>query len=289
MTERLPKAVAGGFRLPESPRWHDGALWFVDMLRGNVHRLADGAVDQVASFDRPSSLGFRPNGDMLVVEQNTTTVHTLRDGVVVDSLDLSSWGSLNDMVIDHKGRAYIDGGPVAPNRSGAISRTWQPTGRILLVPPEGEPRVVADHLLSPNGIALSPDGRTLVVGESMGRDGTPNNVRLIAFDVADDGSLSGERIFGTIGRGCGDGLCFDSEGAVWVGTAFGHDVQRFRDGEVVDRIPVPDRKWPLAVALGGSDMRTLFICDAAAPPKGDPSKFTEAWIETIDVDVPGVG
>jgi sugar lactone lactonase YvrE len=222
------------------------------------------------------------------VEANKSTLHTLRDGKVIDSRDLSAYGGLNDMAMDRQGRAYIDGSEVTNTSVATMSERRELTGRVLMVPPVGDPRVVADKLFSPNGIAISPDGRRLVVGESLGRDGSPNNVRLMVYDVAEDGSLSGERIYAIIDRGCADGLCFDSEGAVWVGTAYGHAVLRFVDGKLVDRIPVPDRKWPLAVALGGADMQTMFICDAAPPPKGDPSKFTEAWIETVEVDVPGV-
>jgi sugar lactone lactonase YvrE len=89
MAEGLPTTVAGGFLLPEGARWHDGALWFVDMLRGNVHKLVDSRVETLASFDRPSSVGFRPNGDMLVVDGTKATVHTMRGGEVAESVDLS--------------------------------------------------------------------------------------------------------------------------------------------------------------------------------------------------------
>lgn len=289
MAERQVTRVADGFLLPEGSRWHDGALWFVDMLRNNVYRLANGTADVVATFDRPSSLGFLPDGDMLVVEANTSTLHVLRDGRAVDSRDLSSWGTVNDMALDAQGNAYIGGGPPRPaGATGALGHRWERTGHVLFVPRVGEPRIVAKDLLSPNGIALSGDGRTLVVGESMGRDSTPNNVLLVGYDVLEDGCLAGERTYALMDRGCGDGMCFDAEGAVWVATAYGHDIRRYREGELLDKIPVPDRKWPLAVALGGPEMRTLYFCNAAAPPKGDPSKYTEAWIEAVEVDVPGV-
>jgi sugar lactone lactonase YvrE len=277
--------VAGGFLLPEGPRWHDGSLWFVDMLRGNVNRLTGGTVETVVSFDHPNSVGFRPNGDFLVTDSMKRLLHTLRDGEVVDSLDLG-WlanGHINDMAVDGYGRAYIDDtGGVDPFKDG-----WQSHGRILLVLPDGSGRVVAEGLLSPNGIAISPDGRTLVVGESMGPGGAPNGARLLGYDVAEDGSLSNERLAGTVARGSGDGLCFDAEGAVWVGTSFGHEVQRFIDGEVVDRFEVAERRWALACALGGPELKTMFVCTTARPPGGDPGKFTDGWIETIEVDVPG--
>jgi sugar lactone lactonase YvrE len=110
----------------------------------------------------------------------------------------------------------------------------------------------------------------------------------LSYEISDDGSLSNQRTVGTIARGSGDGLCIDAEGAIWVGVAFGHEVQRFVEGEVVDRIVLADRKWALACALGGSDMRTMFICSTAPPPKGDVTAFTDGWIETIEVDVPGI-
>jgi sugar lactone lactonase YvrE len=287
MADRLTTTVAGGFRLPEGPRWHHGSLWFVDMLRGNVNKLTHGTVEVVASFDRPSSLGFLPDGTLLVVDGNKATLRTLRDGVVIESWDYSAIAnSLNDMIIDRHGWAYIDAA-AAPGPEPPRFGDWKADSRILLVKPGAEPQVVAEGILSANGIAISPDGRMLVVGESMGPGGSPEGARLLGYTVADDGSLSGERLVGTIARGSGDGLCFDAEGGLWVGASFGHEVQRFVNGEIVDRVPLTDRKWALACALGGPQMKTLFICSVAPPPKGDPALMTDGWVETTEVDVPG--
>src|SRR5688500_16536648 len=89
VSERPLTTMAGGFLLPEGPRWHDGALWFCDMLRGNLHRMVGETVETVASFDHPTCVGFRPNGDVLVADADVQQLHTLRDGKVVSSLDLS--------------------------------------------------------------------------------------------------------------------------------------------------------------------------------------------------------
>lgn len=221
---------------------------------------------------------------MIVADGTTRLVHVLNHGSVIDSLDLSSWTPhLNDMTIDHRGWAYID----AFGGGGSSVGTWEPSGCIVLITFDSTPRIVAEDLVGPNGIGISPDGGTLVVGEAMGRN-EPLGARLLGFTIDDDGSLSNRRVLGTIARGLADGLCFDSEGAVWVGTAFGHEVQRFLDGEVVDRIQLADRKWALACALGGPDLKTLFICTTSAPPGGDPSRFSEGFIETIDVAVSGL-
>jgi sugar lactone lactonase YvrE len=285
--------LSGGFLLPESPRWHGGALWFVDMLLGQINRLANGVVETIANFEHPTSLGFRPNGDLLVVvgnevhhasKEQQARLYTLRGGEVVESRDLSGLSHrLNDMAVDWQGRAYIGDAGVDPFTEG-----WKPVGRVLLVEPDGEARVVAENILAPNGIAISGDGGTLVVGESMGAGGQPTGATLLGFSIAEDGSLSERRVMATLGRGCWDGLCFDSEGAVWVGTAFGHEVQRFLGAELVDRIPLPDRKWALACALGGPQLKTMFICTVPPPPKGDPSVFSDGWIERVEIDVPGV-
>jgi sugar lactone lactonase YvrE len=284
VVDRSTTTVAAGFALPEGPRWHDGALWFVDMLGGTVNRMAGGTVERIASFDHPSSVGFRQGGDLLVADSVERLLHTVRGGDVVHSLDLGwlAHARINDMAVDDQGRVYLDDMGVDVFRDG-----WQSVGRILLVLPDGSGRVVAEGILGPNGIAISPDGGTLVVGESMGPGGAPSGARLLAYDISADGSLANERVAGTIARGSGDGLCFDAEGAVWVGTSFGHEVQRFVDGEVVDRIEVADHRWALACALGGPDLRTMFICTTARPPGGDPALQTEGWIETIEVDVPG--
>jgi sugar lactone lactonase YvrE len=282
--EGATNALAGGFLLPECPRWHDGALWLVDMQRRSVHRIAGDVPETVASFDHPSAVGFRPDGSMVVVDGTTRLVHVVRDGVVVETLDLSRLTPhLNDMVVDQHGWAYIDGFGIGG--SGSVGG-WTADGCIVLVAFDSPPRVVAEGLVAPNGIGISPDGRTLVVGEAVNAGGT-RGARLVGFAIAADGSLSERRIMGTIPRGLGDGLCFDSEGGIWVGTAWGHEAQRFLDGEVVERVPLGDRRWALACALGGPDLRTLFICSTAASPGGNPSDFTDGRVETTEVRVPG--
>ena len=284
MSEGSTRTVAGGFLLPECPRWHDGALWLVDMRRGSVHRLAGDASELVASFDRPSAVGFWPDGTMVVVDGTKRIVHTLHEGRVRESLDLSRLTPhLNDMVIDRNGWAYVDAFGIDEN--GSVG-SWTAEGCIVLVTFDSAPRVVAENLVAPNGIGISPDGRTLVVGEAVNQAGA-RGAQLVGFTVAEDGSLSQRRIMGTIARGLGDGLCFDAEGGIWVGTAWGHEAQRFLDGEVVERISLEDRRWALACALGGPDLRTLFICTTAAAPGGDPSEFTDGRVEAVEVRVPG--
>ncbi len=286
MSPGVPTPVAGGLLLPECPRWHDGALWLVDMMRGSVLRLAGDAMERVGSFDRPSAVGFRPDGTMLVADGRRRLLHSCEpDGSgIVESLDLSMLTpQLNDMVVDRHGWAYVDG---FGSRGAGGVRTWTADGCIVLVTFDATPRVVARDLVAPNGIGVSPDGGTLVVGEAVPGGRVPG-ARLLAFTIAEDGSLFDRRVVGIIPRGLGDGLCFDSEGGIWVGTAWGHEAQRFVAGEVLERVALEDHKWALACALGGTDLRTLFVCTAARPPNGDPARFVQGWVELTRVDTPG--
>ncbi len=151
------------------------------------------------------------------------------------------------LIVDGLGRAYVgDLGfdlPPPPDR-GAV-------GRIILVTPEGEARIVADGLRFPNGIAVSSDNRRLVVAEMDG-------ACLADYDIAADGSLHFRRRFGSMKSP--DGICLDREGAVWV-ASFDEDafIRLDRDGRELQRIKVPDRR---AIGLRS---RRLRAADAVLP------------------------
>src|SRR5206468_1634416 len=126
-------------------------------------------------------------------------------------------------------------------------------GYIKLVTPDGQLRQVADDIQFPNGMVITPDGRTLIISESFAG-------RLTAFDIGADGGLSGRRVFA---EGLGpDGICLDAEGAVWVSTG-GFSVARVAEGgTVLQRVELEENRAPFALMLGGPDRRTLFICTA---------------------------
>jgi sugar lactone lactonase YvrE len=179
------------------------------------------------------------------------------------------------MVVDARGRAYVGsiGAPILQTEL-AIE-----TGALILVEPDREPRVVADKLSFPNGCALTPDGRTLIVAETIAE-------RLTAFTVDPDGSLGDRRVFAEVGHRT-DGICLDAEGAVWVASPNSGAVFRVRDGgEVVAHIDVGRRV--LACALGGPDGRTLYLCSVDFLPLEETRTARSGRIETLRVDVPGV-
>ncbi len=269
-----------GLRFPEGPRWHDGRFWFSDMHAGQVIAVdLSGRSEVVVEVKaEPSGLGWLPDGRLLVVSmQDRRLLRLDADGLtqVADLSDLASY-HCNDMVVDAEGRAYVG------NFGFDLHAGESPTSaNLILVHPDGRSEVAAADLRFPNGAVITPDGRTLIVGESFGGC-------LTAFDVADDGTLSGRREWAKLEGAVPDGICLDAEGAIWVASPIGKGgVLRVREGgEVTQRIAVENEAF--ACMLGGPERRTLFICTA---PDSNPEKTGDRGgrIETVEVDTPGAG
>ncbi|MGH3371861.1 MAG: SMP-30/gluconolactonase/LRE family protein, partial [Nocardioidaceae bacterium] len=136
---------------------------------------------------------------------------------------------------------------------------------LALVTPHGRVREVADGFEFANGIAVTPDNRTLIVAESYGN-------RLTAFDIAADGSLSGRRVWADLGGGYPDGICLDAEGAVWYADVPNRRCVRVREGGDVLQTVVLDRGC-FACMLGGPDGTTLFML--AAEWRGAEAMFDD--------------
>jgi sugar lactone lactonase YvrE len=275
--------VLDGLVFPEGPRWRDGRLVFSDMHDQRVVSLdlASGAHETVCTVpNQPSGIGWLPDGRMLVVSMTDRRVLRLEpDGALVEHVDLSELAPYhcNDMVVDEQGRAYVGNfgfeifaEPITPR-----------TTTLVRVDPDGTAVVAADDLQFPNGMVITADGRTLVVGESMG-------ARLTAFDVADDGSLSNRRTWATLDGHLPDGICLDAEGAIWVACpASGDAVRVLAGGEVTDVVEVSHTAY--ACMLAGPDRTTLAVCVAPdAHPEVVKAKRS-ATIEVATVDVPGAG
>ena len=275
----------------EGPRWHDGRLWFSDM---HDHRVvattADGAATTIVEItdDEPSGLGWLADGRLLVVAMETQRLLRVEpDGEVVVHADLSSAarGSLNDMIVAADGTAYIGDLGVRIHELGAERRA----GQTFRVAPDGAWECAADDLQSPNGHILTDDGRTLIVAESGG-------MRLTAFTVGGDGTLSDRRIYAELAPerddvafAPPDGICLDAESAVWVADPIGARVFRVREGgEVTDSIGFTD-SIPVACVLGGADRRTLFMCAAADWKRDALAGRRTGRIDACEVDVPGAG
>ncbi len=277
---RTLKVLTDGLAFPEGPRWRDGKLFFSDM---HAHQVL--AVDIAGKREvicevpaRPSGLGWVPDGRMLVVSMMDRKLMRLdRDGLktVADLSKLAPF-DCNDMVVDARGRAYVgnfgfDLHGNAPPRSTTL----------VMVAPDGIARIVAEEMMFPNGMVITPDGKTLVVGETFG-------ARLTAFDIGADGSLTNRRVWAELGNSPPDGICLDAENAIWVACPTMSEVIRVKHGgEVAERIKVETDAF--ACMLGGADGRTLFVATA---PNSDPEKCRASRngkIEITQVEVPRAG
>ena len=173
------EVLIDGLTFPEAPRWHGGKLWFSDFYSFRVLAVdLDGRVQTIAEVpNRPSGLGWTPEGALLIVSMLDRALLRLEGGKPSKVADLSALagGPCNDMVVDAKGRAYV-GNFGYDRHAGEEPRTTC----IARVDPDGRVVRAADDLLFPNGTVITPDGGTLIVGETFAH-------RLTAFDIRADG------------------------------------------------------------------------------------------------------
>jgi sugar lactone lactonase YvrE len=275
---RLTPLLDGG-RYFEAPRWHDHRLWLVDSrARTLISVMPEGTPEIACTLQGiPAGLGFLPNGEAVVTDMHRRSLVRCVGGQAIDHADLSNLtGTLDDMTVDEIGRAYV--GDLGFDLKSGIKNG--PYGRIILVEAGREPRVVADGLNFPNGIAISDDGRQLVVAET-------NGDCLASFHICADGSLEFDRRFGQFRAP--DGICMDRDQAVWVSLLDESSFVRVApDGRILDRIPIPGRRG-VACVLGGDDRKTLF-CVSMDPDRGtETGPKSQSYVDAAVVEVPGAG
>jgi sugar lactone lactonase YvrE len=276
------KVLLTGLTFAEGARWHDGRLWFSDMYTQRVLAMdPQGRAETMASVpQRPSGLGFLPDGTPLVVSMLDRRVLAIRTGGRTEMFaDLSevTGGPCNDMVVDARGRAYV-GNFGYEKWKGAPQRLT----RIVRVDPDASVHPTGTEILFPNGMVITPDGRTLIVAETFSH-------RMSMYDIDDAGDLRNPRVYAEI-EGCNpDGLALDAEAAVWVADPAGKRCRRvFEGGRIEREIGFRDNYGAYTCALGGEDRRTLFIvtCTDSGPQMAERR---DGCIEAIPVDVAGAG
>jgi sugar lactone lactonase YvrE len=236
-----PQIMLNELAFGESPRWHQGRLWFCNWGTQEVIALGlDGAAEVVTRIPTtlPYSIDWLPDGRMLVVSGQEALILRLEPGgALVTHADLSAIaGVFNEIVVDGRGNAYVNGTDIA------------------LVRPDGTARAVASGLEFGNGMAVTPDNASLIVAESHGN-------RLTAFGIGADGGLSGQRVWASLPGGFPDGICLDADGAVWYADVPGRHCVRVAEGGRVLQTVELDRGC-FACMLGGDDGRTLFVLAA---------------------------
>jgi sugar lactone lactonase YvrE len=324
---RTATILRDGLVFPEGLRWHDGRLWVSDQGGGTVLTFGlDGSARTVVKVPgKPSGLGWLPDGRLLVVSMYQRRVLRLEGEQLEEHASLVHLPGfkLNELFVDPAGRAYvgdfgydIDGYVQQHGQFGLMGPGGPPSSFLARIDPDGSVHVVADGLQFPNGCGLLPDGRTLIVAESVG-------MTLLAFDVDEAGNLANRRVWaatmapwlrtamrsggliGRLSRGlvrsmeggplapiaartayAPDGICVDAQGAVWVANAHGPECLRVaRGGKVLDRVRTSQLAY--SCALGGPDRRTLFIATAPTFIEEEVEKQTAGRIEMSRVEVAG--
>ncbi|MEJ7800917.1 MAG: SMP-30/gluconolactonase/LRE family protein [Ilumatobacter sp.] len=274
--------LVDGVDFGEGPRWREGTLWYSDFHQRAIYRVTLGG-ERNAVFsgldDRPSGLGWLPDGTLLVVFMTSRRVmRDAGDGTLVEHAALSEIAAwhCNDMVVAANGNAYVGnfGFDLEARSSFAAAD-------LALVRPDGSTAVAAEAMAFPNGSVITPDGSTLIVGQSFGGD-------YVAFTIGEDGTLTDRRQWAEIPGTAPDGCTLDSEGGIWFSDALGSQVVRVEQGgRVTDLVPTPQPTF--ACMLGGDDGRTLFALCAPSSDPVDVAGAAAGAIYTTTVTHPHAG
>ena len=284
------RVLTEGLYFGEGPRWHEGRLWFSDFYDHAVKSI--GAAGEVLVEhrldDQPSGLGWLPDGRLLVVSMRELAVLRQEgDGFVVHA-DLSGLARhmCNDMVVDGSGRAWVgnfgfDLDAELERQGSELVLSELPATNLVRVDPDGSRHLTKTTMQFPNGSVVTPDGKTLIVAETLG-------MKLTAFDIEPDGGLANRRVWAQVDKVAPDGICLDIEGNVWVANALAPECVRFAPGGEVLQVVMTSQHC-YACMLGGEDGRDLFLLTAQSSDHARASASRTGKIEVARVDAPGAG
>jgi sugar lactone lactonase YvrE len=243
-----------GLGIGESPRWHQGRLWFSNWGMQEVVAVdLDGQKEVVLRV--PTTLPF--SIDWLLDARQEP------DGTLINHADLTSHSKdpCDEIVVDGRGNIYVNGGP----------------GIAALISPGGLVRQV------PVGMAITPDNSTLIIAESHGK-------KLTAFDIAADGTLANRHVWADLNGGCPDSICIDAEKAVWYGDVPNKRCVRVREGgEVLQTINL-GRGTTMRQHADRRDNAKIFLM--AAEWHGFQKMadgFGTSQVLIVDAPAPGIG
>ncbi|MEZ6141768.1 MAG: SMP-30/gluconolactonase/LRE family protein [Zavarzinella sp.] len=259
--------------------------WFIDIHDKRIKTVdLSGSVATALELPFiPNAFGMTPEGSIVVGDAFQRKIYRSEaGGSLQEFADISNITKfcLSDGIVDSKGRLYV--GDIGYNFLDPAAKPVE-TCVMVLIDSQGQASVVADNLFFPNGIVITPDERTLIVGETIGH-------RLTAFDIQEDGSLSNRRVWAQLPPSVGpDGICLDAEGGIWCANPEGEDsvVRVCEGGEITHRIKIDTHAY--AVMLGGPDRKHLFISASASHDPEEIHRKASATFQVVEVDIPGAG
>lgn len=249
-----PELVSETFLNTEGPLgMPDGSLYLSDTDASLTYHLGANDKLTVERFDthRSNGIALTRDGDLVWAEGDGPRLSKL-DKIRGGYMSLTPGFRLfqpNDLIVDAKGGIYFtDPGPrpVVPGLKVDV---------YYIAPGAKQPMIIDDSVPRPNGITLSPDGRTLYVDNTIGSV-------VYRYDVQPDGTVKNKRPFAELHdikageEGFGDGMGIDRDGRLYVTSLTG--IQVFdKDGKYLGTIKVP--RQPSNVAFSGPDKKTLYI------------------------------
>lgn len=302
------KKLADGIYFGEGPRWHDNKLWFSDFYSHKVMTLDENNVLETICEvpNQPSGLGWLPNGDLLIVSMLDRKILKFAGGEVSLHADLSEHVThkCNDMVVSSDGTAYV--GNFGMEDAGESVNTTH----LMIVKPDGTILKGPDKLLFPNGTVITPDGKELIVGETLG-------AKLTSFKIDENGELINRKLWArtspliflliikflsSLGFDLSkvdfskyskslhvpDGICLDEKNGIWIASPTSSSVVRIeKGGKVTNTIKTP--KNAFACMLGGKERKTLYVLLSNSSDPVEAQATPEGEIHSIEVEIPGVG
>jgi len=273
------QTLCEGLCFGEGPRWRDDRLWLSDMHAHEVITVDEqGRKETVVEVEnRPSGLGWLPDGDLLIVSMVDQRLLRYDGASLSVHADLSALAdnNCNDMVVDASGRAYV-------GNFGFNLGDEPRTTALICVEKDGSARVVAEDVMFPNGSVITPDGSTLIVAETFAR-------RLTAFDIRADGDLENRRIWAELPEAAvPDGICLDAEGAIWSASPTTNEcIRQLEGGAISQRVSVSQGAF--ACMLGGADSNTLFILTAPSSDPDECARDRGGRVEFCSAPAPAAG